>query len=118
MPLVTSHSNKEKSYQHKICTDYLGGDWCSFQHFSSKRLTGGLTNILYVCSNDGKKYPNNIVLRYFGEGKTNDIDQENKISVFLGENGVAPKIYGYSDTFRLEEFINGTTLRIPLGFSD
>ena len=111
MPLVTSHSNKEKSYQHKICTDYLGEDWCCFENFSSKKLTGGLTNILYVCSNGGRKEPTDIVLRYFGEGKTNDIDQENKISVYLGENGVAPKIYGHSETFRLEEFITGTTLK-------
>lgn len=63
-----------------ICKKHLGDDWCNFLHFRTVKLTGGLTNDLFLCQNDSNYKTSDydstvrsVILRIFGTGKTNDI---------------------------------------------
>ena len=90
------HSDHDAVKRHAfdLCNQFLGQNWCpDLDSFQFKSLTGGLTNILYTCKRAIDKDGPTYIIRYFGGGKINNINEENLVAAILGERGLGPKIY-------------------------
>jgi choline kinase len=83
---------------------------------SVERLSGALTNAVYVVSPpklpaaDGKKQPAKVLLRVYGPQV--DIDRENELVVLqrLARKRIGPRLLGTFQNGRFEQFFNATTL--------
>jgi choline kinase len=86
---------------------------------SVERLSGALTNAVYVVSppeglsqptEDGKKPPQKVLLRIYGPQV--DIDRENELSVLrrLARKKIGPRLLGTFLNGRFEQFFNAMTL--------
>ena len=92
----------------------------SGDRISVERLSGALTNAVYVVSppsdlsttptGDGKKPPSKVLLRIYGPQV--DIDRENELSVLrrLARKKIGPRLLGTFLNGRFEQFFNATTL--------
>lgn len=91
----------------------------SGDRISVERLSGALTNAVYVVSppedlaqptDDGKKPPAKVLLRIYGPQV--DIDRENELSVLrrLARKKIGPRLLGTFLNGRFEQFFNATTL--------
>lgn len=79
---------------------------------SCRPLTGGLSNVLWLCSADTPKvHPQHVVVRqYHLSGALLDRDREQRVAKYLADQGIAPRIYGMQGDTRVEQYINGTSL--------
>lgn len=91
----------------------------SGDRISVERLSGALTNAVYVVSppadlappvEEGKKPPPKVLLRIYGPQV--DIDRENELSVLrrLARKKIGPRLLGTFLNGRFEQFFNATTL--------
>lgn len=97
----------------------------SGERISVQRLSGALTNAVYVVcppdnlppSPEGKKPPTKVLLRLYGPNV--DIDRENELSVLrrLARKKIGPRLLGTFVNGRFEQFFNSTTLT-PLTMKD
>jgi len=95
-----------------------------------ERLSGALTNAVYVVRppkdytlmqrNDDqgniipiKKQPKDLLLRIYGPNVEHLIDRENELTILrrLAAKNIGPKLLGYFDNGRFEEFLRARTLQ-------
>ncbi|KAI1077880.1 kinase-like protein [Whalleya microplaca] len=83
------------------------------------RLSGALTNAVYVVSppgnvksEEGKKTPSKLLLRVYGPQVENIIDRENELSVLrrLSRKKIGPRLLGTFTNGRFEQYLNAVTL--------
>ena len=101
---------------YKNCQKYLGLQFCpDFKNFEISPLSGGLTNEIFIVSNGSENGTENgsskYIYRIFGTGKTNNINEENIALAVLSTQNLAPKFYGAFENGRIEQFIQGRTLK-------
>ncbi|KAK3392972.1 kinase-like domain-containing protein [Podospora didyma] len=88
---------------------------------SVERLSGALTNAVYVVSppsesvlprEEGKKQPTKVLLRIYGPQVEHLIDRETELSVLrrLARKKIGPRLLGTFLNGRFEQFFNATTL--------
>ncbi|KAK4145784.1 kinase-like domain-containing protein [Dichotomopilus funicola] len=93
----------------------------SGENISIERLSGALTNAVYVVSppseallprEPGKKQPDKILLRIYGPQVEHLIDRENELSVLrrLARKKIGPRLLGTFTNGRFEQFLNATAL--------
>lgn len=93
----------------------------SGESISVERLSGALTNAVYVVSppddlkektEQNKKPPAKLLLRIYGPQVENIIDRENELSVLrrLARKKIGPRLLGTFTNGRFEQFLNATTL--------
>lgn len=93
----------------------------SGEYVSIERLSGALTNAVYVVSppseallprEPGKKQPDKILLRIYGPQVEHLIDRENELSVLrrLARKKIGPRLLGTFTNGRFEQFLNATAL--------
>ncbi|MFH4979903.1 hypothetical protein AB6A40_006612 [Gnathostoma spinigerum] len=108
-----------KERVHKICSNFLGGAW---KHYSAeeiklKRMNGGMSNILFICSLPNKCQPirgepHTVLIRiYFNPETETHLVAESVIFTLLSERHLGPKLYGIFSGGRIEEFIPSRTIR-------
>ena len=68
----------------------------------------GLSNKVYLIETEFDVSPKRIIYRVFGSDEVIDSKKTSKIFNSLSELGVAPRIYGETDSVRLEEYLEGT----------
>lgn len=103
-----------------LCGDFLGGMWksISYEEFNIEHISGGLSNLLYLCSLPEKvktreDEPSKVLLRLYGR-----IIQENPETVItdsvifslLAEKQMGPRLYGVFTGGRVEEYIKSRHL--------
>ncbi|KAI1296527.1 Choline/ethanolamine kinase [Halotydeus destructor] len=106
---------KDKAYG--LCRDFLSGSWkeISSADMQFKPITGGMSNILYLCSLPSTHTPLNgepsqVLLRMYGQIHAQEEGQETTITdsvifMLLSERKLGPKLYGIFPGGRLEEYI-------------
>ncbi|KAK3694797.1 kinase-like domain-containing protein [Podospora appendiculata] len=94
----------------------------SGESISVERLSGALTNAVYVVSpppesalspgGEGKKTPTKVLLRIYGPQVEHLIDREKELSVLrrLARKKIGPRLLGTFLNGRFEQFFNATTL--------
>lgn len=94
----------------------------SGEQISVERLSGALTNAVYVVSPpadvvkqstaDGKKAPPKLLLRVYGPQVEHLIDRETELGVLrrLARKKIGPRLLGTFTNGRFEQFFNSTTL--------
>jgi choline kinase len=91
----------------------------SGETISVERLSGALTNAVYVVSPptdiveaEGKKTPTRVLLRVYGPQVEHLIDRENELQVLqrLARKKIGPRLLGTFQNGRFEQFFNATTL--------
>lgn len=115
---MLDHNNlsEVKLFCQKLLNQFVEKNWCNnIDDFQLSKLSGGLTNTLYVCGRthsdcaDDNKY----VVRFFGSGKVNNIHEENIIASVVGSMKLGPEILGIFEGGRIEEFIPSHTITTP-----
>ncbi|CAB0016889.1 unnamed protein product [Nesidiocoris tenuis] len=110
----------------RICRGYLHGAWKKIgpQDVTVKRLSGGLSNILYhVQLNHPSEStrPKQVLLRLYGqtqcEGALENLITESVIFTLLSERKIGPKLFGIFPGGRIEEYIPASPLK-PEEMSD
>ncbi|RWS26533.1 choline/ethanolamine kinase-like protein [Leptotrombidium deliense] len=112
---------KDKAYQ--ICREFLSGSWknISSSDMVFKAVSGGLSNILFLCSLPSTHTPLNgeptqVLLRMYGQMHSTGDDNsqttvtESVIFMLLSERKLGPKLYGVFPGGRLEEYISARAL--------
>lgn len=93
----------------------------SGETISVERLSGALTNAVYVVSppsesllprEEGKKQPTKVLLRIYGPQVEHLIDRENELGVLrrLARKKIGPRLLGTFLNGRFEQFLNATAL--------
>lgn len=93
----------------------------SGETISVERLSGALTNAVYVVSpppesvlppQEGKKQPTKVLLRIYGPQVEHLIDRETELSVLrrLARKKIGPRLLGTFSNGRFEQYFNSTTL--------
>ncbi|KAK3939415.1 choline kinase [Diplogelasinospora grovesii] len=93
----------------------------SGERVSVERLSGALTNAVYVVSpppetalpgHEGKKAPMKLLLRIYGPQVEHLIDRQNELSVLkrLARKKIGPRLLGTFVNGRFEQFFNAATL--------
>ncbi|KAK7750412.1 hypothetical protein SLS62_007600 [Diatrype stigma] len=93
----------------------------SGESISVERLSGALTNAVYVVSppddlkektEQNKRPPARLLLRIYGPQVENIIDRENELSVLrrLAKKKIGPRLLGTFTNGRFEQYLNATTL--------
>ncbi|KAK7418627.1 hypothetical protein QQX98_003816 [Neonectria punicea] len=94
----------------------------SGDNVSVERLSGALTNAVYVVSPptdlseaDGKKAPPKLLLRVYGPQVEHLIDRENELEVLqrLARKRIGPRLLGTFQNGRFEQYFNAITLTPP-----
>ena len=81
------------------------------EEFQFERLAGLSNQIWKVTSLSAEAQPRSIIFRRFGEGGCCvDREKEDYILKGLTQHGVGPKIYGGNEEFRIEKFLESSTL--------
>ncbi|RWS27241.1 choline/ethanolamine kinase-like protein 3 [Leptotrombidium deliense] len=112
---------KDRAYQ--ICREFLSGSWkqISSSDMVFQAVSGGLSNILFLCSLPSTHTPLNgeptqVLLRMYGQMHSTGDDQtqitvtESVIFMLLSERNLGPKLYGVFPGGRLEEYISARAL--------
>ncbi|CAG2100038.1 unnamed protein product [Medioppia subpectinata] len=122
---VTPQDIKEKC--HDLCQDYLGGVWlkAGIDEVVVTRLSGGLTNQLYLCQlNDQYKNsvgvePNEVAIRLYQGKHFNNLDHDGNerltdviIALIMSEKGLGPKIYGLFEGGQIQKFYKHKGFRV------
>jgi choline kinase len=92
---------------------------------SVERLSGALTNAVYVVSppsesllprEPGKKQPTKVLLRVYGPQVEHLIDRENELGVLkrLARKKIGPRLLGTFSNGRFEQYLNATALTAPV----
>lgn len=93
----------------------------SGENISVQRLSGALTNAVYVVSppsqavlprQEGKKQPTKVLLRVYGPQVEHLIDRENELGVLrrLARKKIGPRLLGTFLNGRFEQYLNATAL--------
>lgn len=93
----------------------------SGENISVERLSGALTNAVYVVSpppesvlprQEGKKQPTQVLLRVYGPQVGHLIDRENELGVLrrLARKKIGPRLLGTFLNGRFEQYLNATAL--------
>ncbi|KAL2016500.1 hypothetical protein VTK56DRAFT_3463 [Thermocarpiscus australiensis] len=93
----------------------------SGESISVERLSGALTNAVYVVSppsqsvlprQEGKKQPTKVLLRVYGPQVEHLIDRENELGVLrrLARKKIGPRLLGTFLNGRFEQYLNATAL--------
>jgi len=114
---MADHKNlsEVKLFCQKQLNQFVQKNWCNnIEDFQLSKLSGGLTNTLYLCGRahsdaDDNKY----VVRFFGKGKVNNINEENIIASVVGAMKLGPGVLGIFEGGRIEEFIPSHTITTP-----
>ncbi|KAF6204214.1 hypothetical protein GE061_002554 [Apolygus lucorum] len=110
----------------RICRGYLQGAWKRItpQDVTVKRLSGGLSNILYhveLNSPEDATRPKQVLLRLYGqthgEGALENLITESVIFTLLSERKIGPKLFGIFPGGRIEEYLPASPLK-PEEMSD
>uniref|UniRef100_A0A8C1QZQ4 ethanolamine kinase n=1 Tax=Cyprinus carpio TaxID=7962 RepID=A0A8C1QZQ4_CYPCA len=110
------------------CRDFLSGSWkaISENDFQIKIVSGGLSNLLYMCSlpDDVEPTgvePRRVLLRIYGailQG-VDSIVLESVMFAILAERELGPRLYGIFPEGRLEQYLPSDRLRTEqLGFPE
>ncbi|KAK7160494.1 hypothetical protein R3I93_008210 [Phoxinus phoxinus] len=110
------------------CRDFLSGSWkaISEHDFRIKIVSGGLSNLLYMCSlpNDVQPAgtePRRVLLRIYGailQG-VDSLVLESVMFAILAERELGPRLYGIFPEGRLEQYLPSDRLRTEqLGFPE
>uniref|UniRef100_A0A8C2K5W6 ethanolamine kinase n=1 Tax=Cyprinus carpio TaxID=7962 RepID=A0A8C2K5W6_CYPCA len=110
------------------CRDFLSGSWkaISVNDFQIKIVSGGLSNLLYMCSlpDDVEPTgvePRRVLLRIYGailQG-VDSIVLESVMFAILAERELGPRLYGIFPEGRLEQYLPSDRLRTEqLGFPE
>lgn len=116
-----------KKLGYQMCRDSLGGVWSeiSEEQLDITKLSGGLTNLLYICSlpphvDVPDNQPNRVLLRVYGDvvKSCNFVVQNSVVFALMSEKRLGPKLYGMTPEARIEEFVPAkclqtTDLHIP-----
>jgi choline kinase len=97
----------------------------SGESISVERLSGALTNAVYVVSppsesllprEPGKKQPTKVLLRVYGPQVEHLIDRENELGVLkrLARKKIGPRLLGTFSNGRFEQYLNATALTAPV----
>ncbi|CAD6187947.1 unnamed protein product [Caenorhabditis auriculariae] len=113
---VSSHILKEQA--RIICSTFLGGVWSkvSAEKISIRAITGGLSNLLYLVELPKASLsvgiePKSVLLRiHCLESDPVQTFVETMSFSILSERSLGPKLYGFFDGGRIEEFIKSKTL--------
>uniref|UniRef100_A0A7E4UYS3 Choline/ethanolamine kinase n=1 Tax=Panagrellus redivivus TaxID=6233 RepID=A0A7E4UYS3_PANRE len=108
---------KEKALN--ICKQYIGGFWkkSGINEFSVSKLSGGLTNMVFLCSLAEDAQPENTeptkaILRvYFNADIDKNLVTETVVFMLLSEKKLGPKLFGTFEGGRLEEYIPSRALK-------
>jgi len=104
---------RDKAYD--LCRQYLSGSWKTINKDDMvfKAVSGGLTNVLFLCSLPSTHTPLNgepsqVLMRMYGQiHSTNEQDSsvtkitESVIFMMLSERNLGPKLYGIFPEGRL-----------------
>jgi len=115
---------RDKAYD--LCRSYLSGSWKTINKDDMvfKSVSGGLTNVLFLCSLPSTHTPLNgepsqVLMRMYGQiHSTNEHDSsvtkitESVIFMMLSERNLGPKLYGIFPEGRLEEYISARALTV------
>lgn len=96
----------------------------SGESISVERLSGALTNAVYVVSpppesalvpQEGKKVPGKVLLRIYGPQVRHLIDRENELAVLrrLARKKIGPRLLGTFANGRFEQYLNAAALTAP-----
>uniref|UniRef100_A0A8C1WH26 ethanolamine kinase n=1 Tax=Cyprinus carpio TaxID=7962 RepID=A0A8C1WH26_CYPCA len=110
------------------CRDFLSGSWkaISENDFQIKIVSGGLSNLLYMCSlpedvQPTGVEPRRVLLRIYGailQG-VDSIVLESVMFAILAERELGPRLYGIFPEGRLEQYLPSDRLRTEqLGFPE
>lgn len=98
----------------QMCKESIGGVWSEIEEkqFKIRRLSGGLTNYLYMCSIPGHidvpdNQPRTVLLRVYGDiaKSSKFVVQNSVVFALMSEKRLGPKLYGMNQQARIEEFI-------------
>lgn len=102
------------------CRDFLSGSWKSIREedFQISIVSGGLSNLLYLCSlpdhvNPEGEEPRRVLLRVYGailQG-VDSLVLESVMFAILAERTLGPKLYGIFPAGRLEQYLPNTRMR-------
>ncbi|CAG0881238.1 unnamed protein product [Darwinula stevensoni] len=121
----TMKEEELRDVAYRICRDYLNGSWrkISAQQMGWKQITGGLSNILYLCSlppsnpKSPVQEPRHALFRIYGQVhgecqmQIHNVITESIVFAVLSERAVGPRLYGVFPGGRLEEYIPARSLR-------
>ncbi|XP_059420418.1 choline/ethanolamine kinase-like isoform X2 [Carassius carassius] len=110
------------------CRDFLSGSWkaISENNFQIKIVSGGLSNLLYMCSlptdvQPTGVEPRRVLLRIYGailQG-VDSLVLESVMFAILAERELGPRLYGIFPEGRLEQYLPSNRLRTEqLGFPE
>lgn len=106
----------------KLCSEYLRGAWkkISSQELDIRKVSGGLSNLLYYCALPGSQQPihgepTRVLLRIYGqlhgEKALEGLVTESVIFTMLSENQRGPRLLGVFPGGRIEEYIPARPLQ-------
>ncbi|XP_053384231.1 choline/ethanolamine kinase-like [Mercenaria mercenaria] len=102
-----------------MCRDSIGGVWSeiSEDEFQISKLSGGLTNYLYICSLPSNvrvpdNQPQSVLLRVYGDIATssNFVVQNSVVFALMSEKKLGPKLHGMNPKARIEELVPASSL--------
>lgn len=95
-----------------LCAQYLGGAWkdIDIQQFSLRKLSGGLTNLVFCCELSPDvaivaNEPRSVLLRIQTQSDSLQLMREIAVFMNLSANGYGPKLLAIFPGGRIEEFI-------------
>mmetsp|Transcript_16198 Transcript_16198/g.41584 ORF Transcript_16198/g.41584 Transcript_16198/m.41584 type:complete len:625 (-) Transcript_16198:81-1955(-) len=96
-----------------ICKSIVPGwDDVSMANFSISVIKGGLTNRLFKCSvTNTTKDPTAVLLRCYGGDLFFDRDRESTIFKIFSESAFGPRLFGFFEDGRIEQFLAARTLQ-------
>uniref|UniRef100_A0A673L719 Ethanolamine kinase n=1 Tax=Sinocyclocheilus rhinocerous TaxID=307959 RepID=A0A673L719_9TELE len=108
------------------CRDFLSGSWkaISEHDFHIKIVSGGLSNLLYMCSLPADVQPSGVeprrvLLRIYGAILQVAVDSLIVMFAILAERELGPHLYGIFPEGRLEQYLPSNRLRTEqLGFPE
>jgi len=116
---MIDHTNpaEVKLFCKDLLNKFVSKNWCNnIDDFQLSKLSGGLTNTLYLCGRNHHSdadEDNKYVVRFFGNGKVNDLHEENIIASVVGSMRLGPEVLGIFEGGRIEEFIPSHTITTP-----
>lgn len=84
-------------------------EWSTAKNLKIEQLSGGISNLIFKISADNY---DTILIRFYGKTMNILIDREEEIKIFklMSNNKLGPKLLGYFDEGRIEQYIDSITL--------